>query len=89
MTSRISSGPALIGVGIALNSIGLTLLVLSAFAALGLDRSGYPVVSILGHPTWIVVATLLSLGGGLIAAFGFYVATRTMIESRRENVLAR
>lgn len=78
MDSRSGRAPALIGTGVVLQSVGLTLLVLAALAALGLDRSGYPVVSALGHPAWIIVAALLSVCGGIITGYGAYALTRSI-----------
>ena len=87
MASRRSNAPALIGTGMVLHSVGLALLVLAASAASGLDRSGYPVVGALGHPIWIVIASLVSVGGGVIAGCGVSRAFQTMLASRRDDVL--
>lgn len=77
--TRYSAGPAFIGAGAAAQSIGYALLLVSALAALGLDRAGYPVVSELGHPIWIAIGVFVSVVGGIMSSYGYYA----LIYSRR------
>lgn len=70
--NRAATAPMLIGAGIIAQSVGYAVVVLSALAALGLDRSGYPVVSWLGHPGWIMGGALLGVVGGIVSGYGYF-----------------
>ncbi|WP_308799165.1 hypothetical protein [Agromyces silvae] len=73
-STRTNTPPVLIGAGVAAQSIGFALMVLAALAALGLDRSGYPIVSWLGHPALILGGALIGVAGGLATGYGWYLA---------------
>ena len=74
------AGPLLIGGGVCAQSIGSSLLLLATLAALGLDRSGYPVVSGLGHPAWILLGALLGVIGGLVTGYGYFLVLRLLVQ---------
>lgn len=65
-----SAAPMLIGAGLIAQSVGYVILAVSTLAALGLDRSGYPVLGWLGHPLWILAGALLSVIGGISCGYG-------------------
>ena len=73
-------GPLLIGGGVCAQSIGISLLLLATMAVFGLDRSGYPVVSSLGHPAWILLGALLGAIGGLVTGYGYFLVLRLLVQ---------
>lgn len=73
-------GPLLIGGGVCAQSIGISLLLLATMAVFGLDRSGYPVVSGLGHPAWILLGALLVAIGGLVTGYGYFLVLRLLVQ---------
>ncbi|MFC6355944.1 hypothetical protein [Luethyella okanaganae] len=85
---RYSVAPVLIGAGAIAQSIGYAILLLAALAALGLDRTGYPVVSGLGHPAWIVIGALLGIIGGIVSGYGYFLVMRLLVQLRSSRTVA-
>lgn len=81
MTSNKSPlvAPVLIGVGVIMQSVGFAILLLATTALVGLDRSGYVVVSGLGRPTWIVVGALFGVVGGGFSGYGYFLVVRLLV----------
>lgn len=78
--TRSSTAPVLTGVGVTARSFGLVLVLLAAMSAFGLDRSGYPVFSALGHPAWIYGGALLGVIGGVLLGYGCWLLVRVLVD---------
>jgi len=66
----------------AAHSVGSVVFLLAALAALGLDRTGYPVVSSLGDPIWILCGAALGVIGGVACGYGYFLSMDAGIAAR-------